>query len=41
VNGVAVSDAHKIVMQPADEVTLETPGGGGYGKVAVMNLAAE
>jgi N-methylhydantoinase B/oxoprolinase/acetone carboxylase alpha subunit len=22
----------KIVMQPDDEVTLETPGGGGYGQ---------
>jgi N-methylhydantoinase B len=41
VNGVPVSDAHKIVMQPTDEVTLETPGGGGYGKVAATNLAAE
>jgi N-methylhydantoinase B len=27
-----VSEARKMVMQPGDEVTLETPGGGGYGQ---------
>ena len=32
VNGKTVSDARKMVMQPDDEVTLETPGGGGYGQ---------
>jgi N-methylhydantoinase B/oxoprolinase/acetone carboxylase alpha subunit len=26
-----VSEARKMLMQPDDEVTLETPGGGGYG----------
>ena len=31
VNGKTVSEARKMVMQPNDEVTLETPGGGGYG----------
>jgi N-methylhydantoinase B/oxoprolinase/acetone carboxylase alpha subunit len=31
VNGVAVSEARKITMQPGDVVRLETPGGGGYG----------
>jgi N-methylhydantoinase B len=31
VNGKPVSEARKIVMQPDDDVTLETPGGGGYG----------
>jgi N-methylhydantoinase B/oxoprolinase/acetone carboxylase alpha subunit len=24
-------EARKMVMQPGDEVTLDTPGGGGYG----------
>ena len=28
----AVTEARKMVMQPGDEVTLETPGGGGYGQ---------
>ena len=32
VNGKTVSEARKMVMQPNDEVTLETPGGGGYGQ---------
>ena len=32
VNGKAVSEARKLVMQAGDQVTLETPGGGGYGK---------
>jgi N-methylhydantoinase B/oxoprolinase/acetone carboxylase alpha subunit len=32
VNGKIVSEARKMVMQPDDEVTLETPGGGGYGQ---------
>ena len=32
VNGKTVSEARKMVMQPDDEVTLETPGGGGYGQ---------
>jgi N-methylhydantoinase B/oxoprolinase/acetone carboxylase alpha subunit len=32
VNGSTVSEARKMVMQPDDEVTLETPGGGGYGQ---------
>ncbi|MBI3707482.1 MAG: hydantoinase B/oxoprolinase family protein [Proteobacteria bacterium] len=31
VNGCKVSEARKMVMQPQDEVMLETPGGGGYG----------
>jgi len=26
-----VSKARKLVMQAGDQVTLETPGGGGYG----------
>ena len=32
VNGKSVSEARKMLMQPGDQVTLETPGGGGYGK---------
>ena len=31
VNGKTVTEARKMAMQPDDEVTLETPGGGGYG----------
>jgi N-methylhydantoinase B len=31
VNGKPVSEARKMVMQPQDEVSMETPGGGGYG----------
>lgn len=31
VNGKDASEARKKVMKPDDEVTLETPGGGGYG----------
>jgi N-methylhydantoinase B len=31
VNGQVVREARKMVMQPSDEVVLETPGGGGYG----------
>jgi len=31
INGKNASEARKIVMKPDDEVTLETPGGGGYG----------
>jgi N-methylhydantoinase B/oxoprolinase/acetone carboxylase alpha subunit len=31
VNGSRVSEARKMVMRPNDVVTLETPGGGGYG----------
>jgi len=31
VNGKGVTEARKMVMKPTDEVTLETPGGGGYG----------
>ena len=27
-----VTEARKMMMQPNDEVTLETPGGGGYGR---------
>ena len=34
VNGKRVSEARKLVMQAGDQVMLETPGGGGYGKVA-------
>ena len=33
VNGKAVSEGKKIMMQPGDVVVLETPGGGGYGPV--------
>ena len=32
VNGKTVSEARKMMMEPDDEVTLETPGGGGYGQ---------
>ena len=32
VNGKSVTEARKMVMEPDDEVTLETPGGGGYGR---------
>ena len=31
VNGETVSEARKMTMKPNDTVTLETPGGGGYG----------
>lgn len=31
VNGTPVTEARKMLMQPGDEVLLETPGGGGYG----------
>ena len=31
VNGKPVTEARKMLMQPQDQVTLETPGGGGYG----------
>ena len=31
VNGVVTSRAHKMTMEANDVVTLETPGGGGYG----------
>lgn len=34
VNGEAVSEVGKMVMQPGDAVLLETPGGGGYGRIA-------
>lgn len=34
VNGKDASEARKKVMKPDDEVTLETPGGGGYGAPA-------
>ena len=34
VNGVAVSTARKLTMQPGDRVLLETPGGGGYDPAA-------
>jgi N-methylhydantoinase B/oxoprolinase/acetone carboxylase alpha subunit len=34
VNGQPVSEARKMVMQPQDEVSMETPGGGGYGAAA-------
>jgi N-methylhydantoinase B/oxoprolinase/acetone carboxylase alpha subunit len=32
VNGKPVNEARKMAMQPADEVLMETPGGGGYGR---------
>ena len=41
INGEPVSSARKLVMQPTDEVTLETPGGGGYGKPVAFREAAE
>ncbi len=31
VNGKPVTEARKMLMQPQDQVILETPGGGGYG----------
>ncbi len=31
INGEPVTDARKRTMQPADEVLLHTPGGGGFG----------
>jgi N-methylhydantoinase B/oxoprolinase/acetone carboxylase alpha subunit len=33
VNGRPVNEARKMLMQPGDEVLMETPGGGGYGPV--------
>jgi N-methylhydantoinase B len=33
VNGKVMSSASKLLMQPGDVVTMETPGGGGYGAV--------
>jgi len=41
INGQPVSNARKIVMQPGDEVTLDTPGGGGYGRAISLTRAAE
>jgi N-methylhydantoinase B len=41
INGQPVSNARKIVMQPGDEVTLDTPGGGGYGRAVSLTRAAE
>src|SRR3954465_14316894 len=32
VHGKSVSEARKLGMQAGDQITLETPGGGGYGK---------
>jgi N-methylhydantoinase B/oxoprolinase/acetone carboxylase alpha subunit len=32
VNGKPVSEGKKMMMQPGDQVVLETPGGGGYGR---------
>jgi N-methylhydantoinase B len=32
INGKPVSDARKLLMQAGDQVVLETPGGGGYGR---------
>lgn len=34
INGKVVNEARKIPMKPDDKVTLETPGGGGYGPPA-------
>jgi N-methylhydantoinase B/oxoprolinase/acetone carboxylase alpha subunit len=31
INGKPISAAHKLLLQPEDVVSLETPGGGGYG----------
>ena len=33
INGKDAAQANKMVMQPGDKVVLETPGGGGYGKL--------
>ena len=33
INGEDAAQANKMVMQPGDRVVLETPGGGGYGKL--------
>ncbi|PPR12192.1 MAG: Acetophenone carboxylase delta subunit [Alphaproteobacteria bacterium MarineAlpha11_Bin1] len=33
INGKDAAQANKIVMRPDDKVLLETPGGGGYGKM--------
>ncbi len=33
INGEDAAQANKMVMQPGDKVVLETPGGGGYGKL--------
>ncbi len=35
VNGLPISQAHKMTMQPGDRITLETPGGGGYGPTGI------
>jgi len=32
INGKATSEAKKLTLQSSDEVLLQTPGGGGYGK---------
>jgi N-methylhydantoinase B/oxoprolinase/acetone carboxylase alpha subunit len=32
VNGKPVNEARKMAMEAGDEVLMETPGGGGYGK---------
>ena len=33
INGKDAAQANKMVMQSGDKVVLETPGGGGYGKL--------
>ncbi len=40
INGVAVDSRRQHVLQPGDEVTLRTPGGGGYGLPAERSEAA-
>lgn len=34
VNGKSVFEARKLVMKPGDQVTFETPGGGGFGALS-------
>ena len=35
VNGKSESSARKLVLKPEDHVSLETPGGGGYGRTEI------
>jgi len=39
VNGKPVTEAGKLMMEPGDQVALETPGGGGYGRATTKGKA--
>src|SRR3546814_17840956 len=41
INGAAIDSRSPQVLMPGDEVTLRTPGGGGYGPQAQRNRSEE